>query len=65
MPLILALLYVVLCVLCGLMGRRTAIGFVGHLLLALLITPVGDILVQLFGRPSRAVRQQLERLPEE
>lgn len=65
MPPALILIYLVLCAYCGLMGRKTAIGFIGHFLLAVIITPLGDILVQLFGRPSRDIRRRLEDMPGE
>lgn len=58
---IVGVLYLLACAVCGLMGRNTAWGFIGHFLLALAITPIGDFLVQLAGRPSRALRDQLAR----
>lgn len=55
-------LYVAACCICGLMGRRTAFGFFGHFLLAFLLTPFADLLILLAGRPSRKIRDQIERL---
>ncbi|MET1077260.1 MAG: hypothetical protein ABWY06_04485 [Pseudomonas sp.] len=54
------LLYLLACSVCGIMGRKTTIGFVGHLVLAFFLTPPIDFLVQLACRPSQAVRQQME-----
>ncbi|MDH2434870.1 hypothetical protein WH50_11025 [Pokkaliibacter plantistimulans] len=62
MPIIMAILYLTACAICGLMGRRTAFGFLGHFLLSLVITPVGDFLVQIVSRPSRELRQKLDKL---
>lgn len=45
-------LYLVACVVCGLMGRRTTIGFMGHFLLAFFFSPVLDFIVLAIGRPS-------------
>lgn len=64
MPLILVLLYLLLCVLCGLLGRNTAFGFLGHFLLALILTPIGDFLIQLVGRPSGRIRRKIAQLDE-
>lgn len=65
MQLVLVLVYLTLCALCGLMGRRTAVGFLGHFLLAMFITPVGDLLVQLVARPSRHIRRKIAKLADE
>lgn len=56
-------LYLAACALCGLMGRNTAFGFFGHFVLAIIISPVGDFLLQLAGRPCRRLREKLNRLP--
>lgn len=61
MQFILVFLYLTLCALCGLLGRHTAFGFLGHFLLALVITPVGDFLIQMVARPSRELRRKLEK----
>lgn len=45
-------LYVVAAIICGLMGRRTTIGFIGHVILALVLTPLGDWLIQVVGRTT-------------
>lgn len=65
---IVILLYLLACVVCGFMGRKTAWGFIGHFFLAVLITPLGDFLVQWAGRPSPAERERretLERIAEQ
>lgn len=59
MPMVLGVLYLTLCLLCGLMGRQTAFGFLGHFLLSLIITPIGDFLIQVIARPSREIRRKL------
>ncbi|MDP2699975.1 hypothetical protein [Thalassospira sp.] len=53
------ILYLIAAILCGLIGRQTAFGFIGHFVLALIITPLGDFLVQLVARPSRALRRKI------
>lgn len=60
MPVIMILLYLIACVLCGLIGRNTAFGFLGHFILSLFITPIGDFLIQLVARPSREIRRRLQ-----
>lgn len=62
MPFILVVLYLLLCVLCGIMGRNTAFGFLGHFLLALILTPIGDFLVQLVARPSARLRRRIDQV---
>lgn len=59
MPAVMILLYLIACVLCGLIGRNTAFGFTGHFILSLFITPIGDFLIQLIARPSREIRKRL------
>jgi hypothetical protein len=44
--------YLVACVVCGLMGRRTTIGFMGHFLLAFFFSPLLDFVVLAIGRPN-------------
>jgi hypothetical protein len=44
------------------LGRRTSFGFLGHFLLAIVITPIGDFLVQIVARPSRELREKLKDL---
>lgn len=63
MPIISVLLYLCACVVCAIMGRSTAVGFWGHFLLALLVTPLGDLVIQLVGRPCRRIRDQIADLP--
>jgi len=60
MPIVVIVLYLVACVLCGLIGRNTAFGFIGHFILSLFVTPIGDFLIQLVARPSREIRQRLQ-----
>lgn len=50
MAAILVVLYVLAAVVCGLMGRRTTFGFIGHFILGLVLTPLGDWLIQVAGR---------------
>lgn len=64
MPIVVAFLYVFACFICGLMGRATAFGFMGHFLLSFVITPFGDALVQIAGRPSREIRKLIEKVTE-
>lgn len=52
MPLIVIFIYLFACAVCGFMGRNTTIGFVGHFLLSIVITPLVDFLIQALGRPS-------------
>lgn len=52
MPVIFFGLYLAACMVCGIMGRNTTLGFVGHTLLALFITPVADFIIQALGRPT-------------
>ena len=62
MHLILIVIYLLACIVCGMLGRRTSFGFLGHFLLAIVITPIGDFLVQIVARPSRELREQLKDL---
>jgi hypothetical protein len=64
MPIVVAFLYLLSCIICGLMGRATAFGFLGHFLLSLVITPIGDALVQIAGRPSYEIRKLIEKVTE-
>lgn len=59
MPLIGILIYLFSCGLCGFMGRKTTIGFMGHAILALLVTPLIDFLIQVVGRQSYRYRNLL------
>lgn len=61
MAAIVFILYLAACLVCGIMGRNTTFGFVGHTLLALFITPPVDFLVQALGRPSAHYLERLRR----
>ncbi|HBN47989.1 Na+-transporting methylmalonyl-CoA/oxaloacetate decarboxylase gamma subunit [Thalassospira sp. MBR-102] len=65
MHLILIVIYLLACIVCGMLGRRTSFGFLGHFLLAIVITPIGDFLVQIVARPSRELREKLKDLDYE
>lgn len=52
------LLYLTACAVCGFMGRNTTFGFVGHFLMAFLLTPLVDFVVQAVGRPSAQAREK-------
>ncbi|AJD52880.1 hypothetical protein SAMN02744133_10739 [Thalassospira xiamenensis M-5 = DSM 17429] len=65
MHLILIVIYLLACIVCGMLGRRTSFGFLGHFLLAIAITPIGDFLVQIVARPSRELREKLKDLDYE
>jgi hypothetical protein len=62
MGMILVTLYLLACAVCGVMGRNTAWGFLGHFFLSIVITPIGDLFVQLAGRPSREIREKIDKL---
>lgn len=62
MPIIVLIIYGVACTLCGIMGRNTTIGFIGHFLVAAVTTPVTDFLIQAIGRPSVIVREKMRML---
>lgn len=55
-------LYIAACTVCGIMGRNTAFGFVGHFFVALLLTPLADFIIQLLGRPNALLREKLRAL---
>jgi len=55
-------LYLLGCAVTGFMGRRTTFGFVGHFFLSVLVTPIGDFLIQVVGRPNREIRRKMEEL---
>lgn len=65
MHLILIIIYLLACVVCGMLGRKTSFGFMGHFILAIVITPIGDFLVQIVARPSRELREKLKDLDYE
>ncbi|MFV3127395.1 hypothetical protein [Niveispirillum sp. KHB5.9] len=52
MLLIVLVIYLLACALCGFMGRKTAFGFIGHFLLAIFITPVASFVIQAITRPG-------------
>jgi Sec-independent protein secretion pathway component TatC len=60
MQFVVLILYIIAAVICGMLGRNTAFGFLGHFILALIITPIGDFLVQLVARPSRELRRRIK-----
>lgn len=64
MGLILVVLYLLGCVVCGVMGRNTAWGFMGHFFLSLILTPIGDFFVQIAGRPSKEIREKINKLSD-
>lgn len=64
MGLILVMLYLLGCVVCGVMGRNTAWGFMGHFFLSLVFTPIADFFVQIAGRPSREIREKIDKLSD-
>ena len=43
------------------MGRNTTLGFVGHTLLALLITPPGDFFILALARPGTHYLERLRK----
>lgn len=55
-------LYLLGCVVCGIMGRNTVFGFVGHFIVAALITPLGDFVIQAISRPTERLREKLAKL---
>jgi Sec-independent protein secretion pathway component TatC len=55
-------LYLIAAVICGMLGRKTAFGFVGHFIVALIITPIGDFILQLIARPNRSIREKLDEM---
>lgn len=65
MHLVIIILYLMAAVVCGLLGRRTSFGFLGHFILAILITPIGDFLVQVVARPARDIREKINDLDDE
>ncbi|MEQ5778005.1 MULTISPECIES: hypothetical protein [unclassified Thalassospira] len=60
MQFVVLILYIIAAAICGMLGRNTAFGFLGHFILALIITPIGDFLVQLVARPSRELRRRIK-----
>lgn len=64
MYLMVIMLYILAAVVCGLLGRHTSFGFLGHFLLAIIITPIGDFLVQLVARPSKEIRRRIQDIDE-
>tara|TARA_R110000868_G_scaffold243100_3_gene498965 strand:- start:36062 stop:36274 length:213 start_codon:yes stop_codon:yes gene_type:complete len=65
MQLILLVIYLLACLVCGMLGRKTSFGFLGHFLLAIFITPIGDFLVQIVARPSRELREKLKDIEDD
>lgn len=53
------ILYLLGCATCGIMGRNTTVGFMGHFLLALILTPLLDFVIQAVGRPSIRIVEKI------
>ena len=64
MQLMIIILYLLAAIVCGLLGRKTSFGFLGHFIMAVVITPIGDFLVQLVARPSREVREKIKDIED-
>lgn len=64
MQLMIIILYLLASVVCGLLGRKTSFGFLGHFILSVVITPIGDFLVQIVARPSREIRDKIKDIDE-
>jgi len=64
MQMIVVVLYLLACVVTGIMGRKTTIGFLGHFFLSILITPILDFIVQVVARPNRDIRRKLEEIEQ-
>jgi hypothetical protein len=62
MPLIVLVLYAAACAVCGVMGRNTTAGFLGHFVMALFLTPPVDFVIQVVGRPNARLRDKLQAL---
>lgn len=62
MQLIVIMLYLLACLVTGIMGRKTTIGFLGHFFLSIVITPIVDFLIQVVARPNRDIRRKLEKI---
>lgn len=58
---VVGMLYLAACVVCGYMGRNTTLGFVGHMIIAFLLSPVVDFLILLAARPGREIRRRMEK----
>lgn len=59
MPVFFVTLYLLACLVCGVMGRNTTIGFIGHFLLAIFLTPLVNFVIQAVGRPSAREREKM------
>jgi hypothetical protein len=59
---VIILLYLLGCVVTGVMGRKTVIGFLGHFFLSICVTPFLDLLIQAVARPNREIREKLEEI---
>jgi hypothetical protein len=44
-------LYLIACTVCGIMGRKTRLGFIGHFALAVLLTPLVGFVILAVARP--------------
>jgi hypothetical protein len=52
-------IYLLACAVCGVMGRNTTFGFVGHFLVAFFLTPVLDFIILAVARPNARQREKL------
>ncbi len=59
MPIIIFALYAIACAVCGIMGRNTTFGFMGHFLVALFLTPPVDFIIQAVGRPNTRLHDKI------
>lgn len=62
MQLMVIMLYLLACLVTGIMGRKTTIGFLGHFFLSIVITPIVDFLIQVVARPNRDIRRKMEKI---
>ncbi len=53
--------YLLACGLCAFMGRNTRAGALGHFLLAMVVTPIGDFLFQWANKPPRQSSSSRQR----
>lgn len=65
MPWFVIPIYLSLCALCGIIGRSTTIGFMGHFLLSIVLTPFLDFLIQAVGRPNARMRAHLRNTKQQ
>lgn len=58
MPVVFFAIYLAACGVCGFMGRNSFIGFMGHFMLAIFLSPLVDFLLQVVGRMLTYYRNQ-------